>query len=185
MKKLKFKNGVTMLELMIATMLTGLVFAVAMSIYTSSIKFMNLQGATSDPTQTAVVALEEIAKRISVCANAELVDGVLHLRCDYAPGTYNVLNTPTIEADDGYWHYILDGGALRFISNGTATPPPAAVAGGEILIPNVNVALSSIALSQAGGDGSNTAKVDIIITTATAPITEVRTSCLLGAKATR
>lgn len=184
MKKLKFKSGVTMLELMIATMLTGLVFAVAMSIYTSSIKFMNLQGGTSDPTQTAVVALEEIAKRISVCANADLVGGVLHLRCDYTPGTYNVLNTPTIDADDGYWHYILAGGALRFISDGPGTPLTDPT-GGEILIPNVNVALSSIALSQAGGEGSNTAKVDITITTSTAPITEVRTSCLLGAKATR
>ncbi len=184
MNKIKFNSGVTILELMIATLLTGLVFAVAMSVYTSSIKFMNIQGATTDPTQTTVVALEEISKRISLCADANLVGGVLHLRCDYAPGTYTPLNTPIVPGDDGYWHYILAGGALRFISDGPGTPLTDPT-GGEVLIPNVNVALSSIALSLGSGVGNNTTKIDITITTATAPITEVRTSCLLGAKATR
>ncbi len=190
MKNLHSNNGITLLELLIATILTGLVFAVAMSVYNSSIKFMNIQGVATDPTQSTVVALEDVAKRISLCTEASVVGTTLHLTCDYAPGTYNLTNggagSPSDPTDDSYWHYGLTGGALRLVSNGPGlgfalTDP----AGGAVVIPNVDTAASSIALSKGSGVGANTTKVDITIITSGTPVTEVRTSAMLGAKATR
>ncbi len=186
--KIQRENGITLLELMIAILLTGLVFAVAMSIYSSSIKFMNLQGASTDPTQSTVVALEEISKRISVCNEAVAAGGILHLRCDYAPNTFTAFNTPGVFTDDGYWHFGFSGGALKMLSDGPSavmllTDPAAA---GAVVIPNVDIAASSVAvISSASGVGTVGTKVDISIKTSVSPITEVRTSTILGAKATR
>ncbi len=191
--KLKLTRGITLLELMIATLLTGLVFAVAMSIYSSSIKFMNIQGAATDPTQSAVVVLEDIAKRISLCNEVSPISGgpqaTIHLRCDYAVGSYTINNaagnpagTPSNFADDNYWHFGFAGGALRVVSDNVPATDPVA---GTIVIPNVNTGASSFNITLGSTVGNRETKVDIIVTTSVAPITEVRTSAILGARATR
>jgi hypothetical protein len=194
-KKLKHTHGITLLELMIATLLTGLVFAVAMSIYSSSIKFMSIQGAATDPTQSTVVVLEDIAKRISLCNEVSPITGgpqaTIHLRCDYAVGSYTINNaagnpagTPSNLADDNYWHFGFAGGALRMTTTNWTTPvdDPSA---GTIIIPNVNTGASSFNITLGSAVGNRETKVDIIVTTSVAPITEVRTSAILGARATR
>ncbi len=185
---MRTKNGVTLLELMIATLMIALVFAVAISLYSTGSRFVSSQNTNSDPTTNATVILEDIAKRISIC-NQSTYDsgtGTLHLRCDYTAGTYTPRNTPSNFADDAYWHYRFFNGNLLLLSNNVAGSVPNGAAAGEIIIPGVNVENSSFARVNATGAGTTVStRIDIRVTTSSAPVSEVRTSAILGAAATR
>ncbi len=181
---IRSRTGVTILELMIAVMMTGLVFAVSMSLYSSGFRMITPIIGARDPADNPVILLEDIAKRISLCNDASVdASGVLHLRCDYAPGTYNALNSPANFLDDGRWHYRFAGGSLCMVSDLLpATVPPA----NAIVIPGIDAANSSFMVTApSGGAGSLPIKVDIVLTTSTQPISQLRTSALVGAKASR
>ena len=116
-------HGLTMMEILIAIVLTSFVFAGGMSMYTSSLKFLKTRQNT-DLTLSPDIAFEPVARKIALANFANLTHGgsQLNIQLDQAcNGT--PLATPSNTGDDSWWHYrFVTTNLMSFCENSNTNP---------------------------------------------------------------
>jgi prepilin-type N-terminal cleavage/methylation domain-containing protein len=169
----KQKYGFTLMEILVGTLMLSLLFLAAVSMYTTAIRFIQ-SAQTKDLTTMPVIPIETMSRRMAVANNygVDVPNKQLNIRTD-TDCAGAARNTPANTGDDSWWHYRIEGNALRWACDGAqATVIPAG--GGTVLVPNVNVPASSYAIVNPSGQGNATAVI-VTITTTTPVATVVTT----------
>lgn len=187
MVKLCFRNNnaFTLTEILIATIMVGMVFLGGISIYGSAFKFVKTSQQTDVSTNPAI-ALEIMTKRISLSNAGTLTFGTkqLNVRSDYAcPDSFVSKNTPADFSDDNYWHYGFVNGAggtaLRTRCDASATTN--VDSSDSALLNGVDFDGSNFGLVSPSGSGiPNVVNVHL---EATSPAVTLDTNVALGAQA--
>ena len=117
MKKIWDRQGLTLMEILVALMLIGFVFIMATSVYTTGLRMLNTQRDAAMTTTPTTISLESVTKKIVIGVDATLtdqdVDGngtQINVRVDQACNGAPRIPPTLTAADDNYWHY-------RFIVN--------------------------------------------------------------------
>lgn len=138
--KLQDQPGHTLVEIVIASMLIGMVFLMVTSLYVSSLKFLNSEVAS--PSVGSLLALETMARNVSL-ANEGIVDAgglQVKIRID--------ANDPaTATAADDKWvtYRFLDSGSGVRLRTRTVDPPNAVPADVTAADPEVVTGLTVLA----------------------------------------
>ena len=195
-------RGVTLMELLVATLMVTMVFIASTSVYLSAAKFLSAQVASSQ-TPALGFDMEDVIKKISL-ANEYAIDPAakwLDLRGDYPqadPSWSNPLNTPSNFGDDTWAHYRIcgagnSGGTLRTVydnaqGNGASVDCAASTVVASSLDPTASIftAQNPTALNNPGGaaDPGSATVIQINLVNA-APTATLESSAILGAKAKR
>ena len=120
-KPLENQKGMTLVELMIAALLTGVVFAGVTAAYVSSIKFLNA-AKTHQNQVNAHISLEIISRKVALAnqvstgtTSSPNDKSQMTLRWDYTLGTFQPngpLGTPLDNSDDTFLKYRIVNGRL-------------------------------------------------------------------------
>lgn len=138
--KLADQSGHTLVEIIIASMLIGMVFLMVASLYLSALKF--LRSEVASPSVNSLLALETMARDVSV-ANDGIVDAnglQVKIRID--------TNDPaTATAADDKWvsYRFLDSGSGARLRSRTVNPPNASPADVTASDPEVVTGLAVLA----------------------------------------
>jgi hypothetical protein len=186
------RRGITLMELLIATLMITMVFVASTSVYVSALKFLSTM-VTNSTSLSPTVSLEDIAKHISLANEANPPGNggkSLDLRGDYDfnNSSWNSpLNTPSVFGDDAWIHYRFCGAAngdLRMVCDQTPnTNVPCG--GGTVMMSNVDSASSSFAATSSDWQGNPTV-IRVVLRAspgaAFPTMSTQETSALLGAK---
>ena len=183
-------TGVTLVEMMIASVLISVIFLAGISIYASTLKMLS-SSRTSGKNLPTVVYVEDVAKKIE--AANDITRGTN--TADRTAGDSDQINLRVNQDCSGvsvstpssagvYWHYRFLSGALRYKCDSAAATNPGG--GGNIAIDNLNVGGggSLFSLINPSGSGDPTVvKIHIVTSGATPQTTETQVSA--GSKAKR
>lgn len=143
-----------MIELLIATLLLGLVLLAATSMYVAGWRFLNISGENAAYLRV-FAAMEQITRKAALSNEAYSTNGNegVKIRWDYQIGNYLPNHTPDNPSDDSWvkYRYFADG-TLRW-RNDTSAAPDVAVTDPEVDEGLVLTAGSFIAMSNPSGQG--------------------------------
>ena len=188
-KRLTDPKGITLMEILIATALLGLVFTAAISIYTSGIKTLKQRQAV-DVTVSPEVSLESVTRKISVAFEGNInPTPQLNIRVNETCGGA-ALPTSSISnaADDAWWHFRFKSSALLALcdnSQATVLTNIGAPAGTIALISNVDTTGSASDMTITNPSGPGSASVVTIHLKSSTPDLTVDTETALGATSKR
>ena len=129
-------RGVTLIEMLVASLLLTMVFAAAMSVYSTSLKILKSSRDASSGAVIAPISVEDVAKKIAQANDVDVTGAGanfdrIHLRVDQnnppTPGNPPGGSSFTSAGDDSYCHYqfVTDAAGKRALrgkcDNGPAT----------------------------------------------------------------
>ena len=145
-KNFKVRSGYTLMEMMVAFLLLSMVFAAAISVYTTGVKMLTTRKAAMLNTVPEAISLGVVANKVEAALGVTPTGiSQIHLRLDQdcAGG---LRNTPSNAGDDVYWHYAFAGNALRSVCDTNAATDASA---GAIILDNLNTAVPGACNSNA------------------------------------
>ena len=175
------------MEILIAVILVGLVFAGALSMYTSSLKLLKARQSI-DVTTAPDISLEQVARKVSLALEANISPASqLNLRLDQTCGGA-ALNSPAVSAGDAWWHFSFKANALLALCDtvmGTSLTSVGVPAGTTELTPNLDTTVTGSNFQIVNPSGSGAATVIGMHVVSTSPIITIDTETALGATAKR
>ena len=182
MVKRFFSNrGITLMELLIVVVLISVVFIGAISLYTSSLKFLGNRQSI-DVSTLPDITLEQIIKKVVLANRAtisQLDASQLNLELD-TNCAGNAAPTPANVNDDSYWHYRFLGAQLLAVCDGAMVTGITAVGNpaGTVAVLS-NLGASTVQITNPSSSKNPTVISFHVVSTS--PVTTVDTEAALGA----